>query len=95
MTIQEISKLIKPRWAHQVRAGEKHRFVDITIVEADGRFFVRQYKFGKRSWYHAFLENPDSAIKIKDIVIPIIGVVPKDLDEINPERLFKNLWKIV
>jgi len=85
MNIKELSKLINSKWVHQIRAGKHHRFVDISIVEADGRFFVRQYKFGKCSWYDAFLKNPDGAIKIKDTIIPIDGIVPEDLDEINPK----------
>lgn len=84
MNIEKIAKLIKSRWVHQIRCGETHRFVGITIVEAGGRFFVRQYKFGRESWYHAFLDNPDGAIKVKNVIIPIRGVVPKDLEEINP-----------
>ena len=83
MTTQEISKLVKKSWVHQIRCGA-HRFIDITIVEVKGRYFVRQYKFGKRSWYDAFLENPDGAIKFGDIIIPIDGVVPTDLITINP-----------
>ncbi len=82
MTTQEISKLLKGKWVGQIRCGD-HRFIDITIVDTGGRFFVRQYKFGKRSWYHAFLDNPDGAMKIGDTIIPIDGVVPKDLDEVN------------
>lgn len=85
MTKEEISKLVNSKYVHQIRAGEKHRFVDITIVEAEGRFFVRQYKFKKKSWYHAFLKDSNGAIKIGETVIPIDGVVPKDLDEINPK----------
>ena len=50
MTIQEITREVNQRKVHQVRCGD-HRFIDITIVETEGRFFVRQYKFGKRSWY--------------------------------------------
>lgn len=84
MTIQEISKLVKKSWVHQIRCGD-HRFIDITIVDAGGRFFVRQYKFGQRSWYHAFLENSEGAIKLGDTIIPIDGVVPADLETINPE----------
>lgn len=83
-TIQEITALVNASKVHQIRAGEKHRFVDITIVEADGRFFVRQYKFKKRSWYNAFLKTPDGAIQLGDVVVPIVGVVPEDLDAINP-----------
>lgn len=84
MTIEEISKLVRKSWVHQIRCGD-HRFIDITIVEADGRFFVRQYKFGKRSWYHAFLESSDGAMKLGDKIIPIDGVVPSDLEEVNPK----------
>jgi len=69
---------------HQIRCGD-HRFIDIAIVAAGGRFFVRQYKFGGRSWYHAFLKNADGAMKLGDAIMPIDGVVPKDLDEINPK----------
>lgn len=84
MTIQEIAKEVNKRKVHQIRCGD-HRFIDITIVETEGRFFVRQYKFGRRSWYHAFLENPDGAMKLGDQIIPIEGVVPKDLESINPQ----------
>lgn len=84
MTIQEIAKHINSSNVDQIRCGD-HRFIDITIVETQCRFFVRQYKFGKRSWYNAFLEHSDGAMKLRDTVIPIDGVVPSDLDEINPK----------
>lgn len=84
MTIQEITKHIHSKWVHQIRCGD-HRFIDITIVETEGRFFVRQYKFGKRSWYHAFLENSEGAMKLGDDIVPIDGVIPDDLGEINPK----------
>ena len=92
MTIQEISKLVNSYRVHQIRAGAKHPFVDISIVEVDGRFFVRQYKFGKRSWYHAFIENPKGAMKFGDTTIPIEGKVPEDLIQINP-LVTKSYWK--
>lgn len=82
--IKELSQLVKENNVLQIRSGDKHRFIDITIVEADGRFFVRQYKFGKRSWYHAFLDEPQGAVKHGDTIIPIEGKVPSDLDQINP-----------
>ena len=83
-TLEEISKLVKAHNVLQIRSGEKHRFVDITIVESNGRFFVRQYKFGNRSWYHAFLEEPNGAIKHGETIIPVKGVIPEDLNQINP-----------
>lgn len=85
MTIQEITDLINAHKVHQIRSGTKHRFIDITMVETEGRFFVRQYKFGKKSWYHAFQELPEGEIKYRDTIIPIIGKIPSDLDDVNPK----------
>lgn len=82
MTLEQLEKLVKGQKVHQIRCGD-HRFIDITIVSTEGRFFVRQYKFGKRSWYHAFLDNPDGQMKIGNNVVDIQGVVPEDLNEIN------------
>ncbi len=96
MTIQEIEKLVQGRKVHQIRCGN-HRFIDITIVTTDSRFFVRQYKFGKKSWYHAFLQNSDGQMKIGGTVIDIDGVVPKDLDTINPKvnKAYKKLLGLI
>lgn len=82
MTIQEIAKQVDKKWVGQIRCGD-HRFIDITIVHTEGRFFVRQYKFGKRSWYDAFLNHPDGAMKVGGIEVPIKGIVPTDLNTIN------------
>lgn len=103
-TRQQLIKAVDSKKVHQIRCGE-HRFIDITIVQTEGRFFVRQYKFGKRSWYDAFLDNPsvdgqpNGAMKVKtkngDIEVHIIGKVPDDLDSINPKvnkAYFKLLW---
>ncbi|MCL3781276.1 DUF2255 family protein [Prolixibacteraceae bacterium JC049] len=83
MNNQELIKLVNSKWVHQIRAGEKHRFVDITIVETEGRFFVRQYKFGKKSWYDAFLKDSNGAIKINNTVVSVDGIVPENLKETN------------
>ena len=92
MTSEDLRKHIRSNLVHQIRAGDKHRFVDISIVETDGRFFVRQYKFGKRSWYHAFLSDPAGAIKCGEIIVPIEGRVPEDLEEINP-KVTRAFWR--
>ncbi len=81
--IKELTELVNSYRVHQVRSGTKHRFIDISIVESNGRFFVRQYKFGKGSWYHAFLSEPNGEMKLGDIIIKVKGVVPEDLDAIN------------
>ena len=92
MNVKELEEYIRSHRVHQIRAGEKHRFVDISIVVADGRFFVRQYKFGKRSWYHAFLSDPSGAIKCGENIVPVEGRVPEDLEEINP-LVTRAFWK--
>ena len=84
MTIKEIVDNINGSKVDQIRCGD-HRFIDISIVETEGRFFIRQYKFGKRSWYDAFLENSEGAMKLGDTIISIDGVIPKDPNEINPK----------
>ena len=94
MTIKALESKVKAKKVHQIRCGD-HRFIDITIVTTEGRFFVRQYKFGKRSWYHAFLENSQGQMKLGDTIVAIDGVVPKDLETINPKvnkAYFKLLW---
>lgn len=83
MDIKEISKLINSKYVHQIRAGNKHSFIDITIIETGDRFFVRQYKFGEKSWRDAFLKDSIGEMKVGDKVFKIDGVVPKDLDEVN------------
>ena len=97
MTIQELEKLVQSKKVHQIRAGRTHRFIDITIVATEGRFFVRQYKFGTKSWYHAFLANPDGQMKIGDTIIEIDGVKPEDLDEVNPKvnKAFRKLLGLI
>ena len=85
MTIQALEKLVQSKKVHQIRAGRTHRFIDITIVATEGRFFVRQYKFGTKSWYDAFLANPDGQMKIGDTIVDIDGVKPTNLDKVNPK----------
>ena len=96
MTIQELEKMVQSKKVHQIRCGD-HRFIDITIVATEGRFFVRQYKFGKKSWYHAFLANSDGQMKIGDTIIDIDGVKPADLDKVNPKvnKAFRKLLGLI
>lgn len=88
----DLVKLVNSFRVHQIRAGDTHRFVDISIVEVNGRFFVRQYKFAKNSWYDAFLKNPHGAIKCGDTVCLITAKVPDDLGQIN-SLVTRAYWK--
>ena len=90
--LNQISNLVNAHRVHQIRSGNTHRFVDISIIEAQGRFFVRQYKFGKNSWYSAFINEPNGEMKCGDTIIPIKGVKPKDLDVINKSVTWA-FWK--
>lgn len=91
-TIEQISSLVNGYQVHQIRSGQIHRFVDISIIEVQGRFFVRQYKFGKNSWYSAFLREPHGEMKCGETIIPIMGVKPADLDVIN-KSVTRGFWK--
>lgn len=94
MTIQELEKQVQSKKVHQIRCGD-HRFIDITIVATEGRFFVRQYKFDKKSWYDAFLKHPAGQMKVGDTIVDIDGVVPKDLETVIPKvnkAYFKLHW---
>ena len=90
--IKELSELVNAYRVHQIRSGTTHRFIDISIVECDGRFFVRQYKFGEDSWYHAFLSEPNGEMKCGETIIAIKGVVPDDLARIN-QSVTRAFWK--
>lgn len=83
MVKQDVIDLVESVHYHKIRAGETHRFIDISIVVAEGRLFCRQYFFSKQSWYHAFQEDPNGTIKCGDKVIKVHGVIPEDLNTIN------------
>ena len=88
----DIANLVNAYRVHQIRSGTTHRFIDISIIETQGRFFVRQYKFGKNSWYSAFISEPNGEMKCGDTIIPIKGVKPHDLDQVN-RLVTKAFWK--
>ncbi|MGR5092299.1 hypothetical protein ACPV5O_02250 [Vibrio maritimus] len=87
--LTQLIQAVDGQKVHQIRCGD-HRFIDITIVQTQGRFFIRQYKFGKRSWYDAFINNPtiddlpNGAMKIGDLEVQINGKVPEDLQAMIP-----------
>lgn len=82
--LEQLIQAVNDQKVHQIKCGD-HRFVDITIVQTEGRFFVRQYKFNKRSWYEAFINNPSSdgepngAMKVGNLEVSVNGKAPDDL----------------
>lgn len=84
ISLSDVLRLAKATELPQIRAGNTHAFNDIWIVVAQGRLFCRQYDFSERSWYTAFLNDPAGAVKFGETVVEVRGVVPADLDAINP-----------
>ena len=42
-----------------IRAGSgDHRFIGVWVVVVDGRVFIRSWGVKRRSWYHAFRDEP-------------------------------------
>ncbi|NOH53454.1 hypothetical protein F0266_10965 [Vibrio coralliilyticus] len=88
-SLNQLIQAVDGQKVHQIRCGE-HRFIDITIVQTEGRFFIRQYKFSKRSWYDAFINapstdcRPNGAMKIGDLEVLVNGKVPDDLKLVTP-----------
>ncbi len=88
--LSQLIQAVDSQKVHQIKCGD-HRFIDIAIVQTEGRFFIRQYKFSKRSWYEAFTSNvsiegkSNGAMKVGVLEVPINGKVPDDLDAINPK----------
>ncbi|KAB0285574.1 hypothetical protein F2P58_24025 [Vibrio fortis] len=88
--LSQLIQAVDGQKVHQIKCGD-HRFIDITIVQTEGRFFIRQYKFSKRSWYEAFTRNvaiegkSNGVMKVGALEVPINGKIPDDLDAINPK----------
>lgn len=88
--LNQLIQAVDGQKVHQIKCGD-HRFIDITIVQTEGRFFIRQYKFSKRSWYEAFTRNvaiegkSNGVMKVGALEVPINGKIPDDLDAINPK----------
>jgi hypothetical protein len=63
-----------------VRAGEDdHRFIGVWVVVVDRRVFIRSWGLKRRSWYHAFRENPIGTIQAagREISVRAITEVPE------------------
>ncbi len=55
-----------------IRAGgPSHRVIGIWAVVVKGRVFVRSWSLKPRSWWRAFLEDPQGIITVGDREIPI------------------------
>ena len=47
-----------------IRAGTRHRFIGIRVVEVGGRVFVRSWTMKPDGWYHALLKNPRGELRV-------------------------------
>lgn len=77
-----------------IRGGpDREKFLDIWMVEVDGRIFARSWGKSARSWFTAIRDTGSGQIKYGDQVIEITGqVVPADsplTEKINQAYLEK------
>ena len=83
-TKQQVADLVNHSVKHQIRQGHTHRFIDLLFVAVDDRIFCRRYTYREPSWHTAFIQDPTGQIKLDKTIVDVHGVVPDDLDEINP-----------
>jgi hypothetical protein len=57
-----------------IRAGATHRIIGIWAVIVEGRVFVRSYSMKPRSWWRAFLEDPQGIITVGEKEIEVKAV---------------------
>ena len=63
-----------------VRAGsDDHRFIGVWAVVVDGRVFIRSWGLERRSWYHAFRDDPTGTIQAagKELRVRAVTSVPE------------------
>jgi hypothetical protein len=82
-------KCIRETQISSVRVGEdRTKFTGIWMVEVDERIFARSYYLAERSWYTAFLEGKQGAIKCGSAIVNVKGEKPAE-DPIITEAINK------
>lgn len=67
-----------------VRAGGPERdFLEIWVVQVEGRLFARSWGLARRSWYTACLEGVEGELQSGGRCIAVRGIVPEDLDRMT------------
>ena len=81
---QQAINFIKNNNRIGIKAGkERPGFLEIWMVIVDGRIFARSWGLAERSWYNAFLNNPNGEIECGEKVIAIKASIPKDLADLT------------
>ena len=83
-TKQQVSELVTHTRHHQIRQGHTHRFIDLMYVAVGDRIFCRRYTYSEPSWRTAFIQDPIGQIKLDGTIVDVRGIIPEDLDDINP-----------
>jgi hypothetical protein len=61
-----------------IRAGTgDHRFIGVWAVVVEGRVFIRSWELARRSWYHAFQEEPCGTIQAAGREIAVRSIPAK------------------
>ncbi|MAQ75881.1 MAG: hypothetical protein CL613_06075 [Aquimarina sp.] len=72
---QDFCKYLKSHTLIGIKGGEEPRsFLDIWMVEVNGRIFARSWNKSKRSWFTAFVDTGSGQIKYRDKIIGVKGV---------------------
>lgn len=85
VTQQQLADLVNRSVRHEIRAGYTHRFINLMFVTVGERVFCRRYTYTEPSWYSAFIKDPAGQVKLDKTIVDVIGRIPPDLDDINPE----------
>ena len=57
-----------------IKAGRlRKKFLDIWMVEVEGRIFARSWNKSKRSWFTEFIHSGEGQIKYGEKIIPVKG----------------------
>lgn len=69
-----------------IKAGaERPDFLEIWMVIVRNRIFARSWGLAERSWYTAFLKNPEGQIRCGEETCNIQAMIPEDIDELAAE----------
>ncbi len=76
---QDFYQHLKAHTLTGIKAGkERTTFLNIWMVQVDGRVFARSWGKSNRSWFTTLLDKQHGQIKYGDTVIDITGIPCKD-----------------
>ncbi|MFP3831260.1 DUF2255 family protein [Chryseobacterium sp. SIMBA_028] len=84
MNKDEVLNYIRTHTLIGIKAGsERPGFLEIWMVLAQDRIFARSWGLAERSWYTAFLKDPNGQIQCGNTIFNIKAVIPSDNEELT------------